>query len=132
MRPQRRRRRRGGEVNIVPLVDVLIVLIFFFILTMRFPQTPTLNITPPPIETAGRNQTSELIRIAVDNEGNFYYNEAEVTREELIAAIGTAAGVDASQPVLVIADEESAVKELAFIMDQCRKAGLERIRLQAR
>jgi len=127
-----RRRRRRSEVNIVPLVDVLIVLIFFFILTMRFPQTPTLNITPPPIETAGKNRSPEQVRIGVDEEGNFYYNEAPVSREELVQAIGLAGQADEEQPVLILADEESAVKELTFVMDECRKAGLDQLRLQAR
>ena len=68
------RRRRRPTINIVPLVDVLTVLLFFFLVTMQFKQVSTLNITVPKIETAGKNEIEERIVIAVSPEGEFYTN----------------------------------------------------------
>ena len=62
-------RLRKPYVNIVPLVDVLTVLLFFFIVTMQFKQFKVLNITMPEIRTAGINQLDEQIVIAIDEIG---------------------------------------------------------------
>ena len=53
--PYIKRRQRKLYVNIVPLVDVLTVLLFFFIVTMQFKEIKVLNITMPEIKTAGIN-----------------------------------------------------------------------------
>lgn len=45
-----RKRRRRAEINIVPLVDVLTSLIFFFLLTMQFKEIYAVDITPPSHE----------------------------------------------------------------------------------
>lgn len=124
--------RRKPEINIVPLVDVLIVLIFFFLVSMQFRNLTTLNLVLPKIETAGKNKQVEQIEIAVDAEGLFFYSGTQVSKEALKAAVQIQAGLDNEIPVLVMADEETYLKSVTFIMDVCREAGLEKIRLQSR
>ena len=127
-----RPRRRRVEINIVPLVDVLIVLIFFFLVSMQFRNLSTLNLTLPKIETAGRNKASEQLEIAVDAEGKFYLSGAPIERNQLEEAVKIQAQLDREIPVMVMADEETYLKSVTFIMDTCRAAGLEKIRLQSR
>ena len=69
--PYIKRHQRKIYVNIVPLVDVLIVLLFFFIATMQFKQFKVLNIKIPEIKTAGVNQIDEQISIAIDASGDY-------------------------------------------------------------
>ena len=126
------KRRRRPEINIVPLLDVFIVLIFFFVMTMQFNNQSVLNITPPKAETAGKNKATDDIVIAVDTDGVFFFNSTPVTEEQLLEAIKVQASVDKERFVLVIADEDSALKHVTYIMDACRKHGLEKLRLQTR
>ena len=126
------RRRRKAEINIVPLVDVLIVLIFFFLVSMQFRNMATLNIVLPKIETAGKNKMLEQIEIGVSPEGQFFFNGELLTRMQLEAAVRLAASFNKDTLVLILADEESYLKNITFVMDICRLAGLERIRLQSR
>ncbi len=127
-----RSRRRKPEINIVPLVDVLSVLIFFFLVSMQFRNLSTLNLVLPKIETAGRNRPAEQVEIAVDAEGRFYFFGEEVTTKQLRIAVNLQADIDRNIPVLVMADEETYLKSITLIMDLCRAAGLEKIRLQSR
>ena len=60
-----KRRRRKAEINIVPLVDVLVVLIFFFLVSMQFRNLTLLNLTLPKIETAGKEKPAESLQIGV-------------------------------------------------------------------
>ena len=91
-----------------------------------------LNITPPKVETAGENKASEEIIIAVNIEGDVYYNNREILDDQLFDILTLAASVDNKQRVLVIADEDVAFKKVTFVLDRCRKAGLEAIRIQTR
>ena len=126
------RRRNRPTINIVPLVDVLTVLLFFFLVTMQFKQVSALNITAPRIETAGQNEIREQIVIAVSPEGEFFLNDQPVDDAKLEAAMQIAGGTTPDMPVLLIADEEAPLKHVTRVMDICRSNQLNRIRLQSR
>lgn len=126
-----RKRRRNG-INIIPLVDVLIVLIFFFLMTMQFSNLHTLNLKLPEIETAGRDRMDDKLSVAVDSKGSYFINQQSVTESELLAALTVAGSFEPKQSVLVMADERVPLKHVTFLIDQCRQRKLETIRLQAR
>ena len=126
------RRRRRPTINIVPLVDVLTVLLFFFLVTMQFKQVSTLNIMVPKNETAGKNEIEERIVIAVSPEGEFYLNDRAVEKAVLAAAMKLAGELTPNTPVLLIADEEVPLKFVTEVMDVCRTYQLNKIRLQSR
>jgi len=126
------RKKRKVQINIVPLVDVLIVLIFFFMMTMQFRNVTTLNLTLPKIETAGENQFDKNIVIEITDEGLIYVNGEDVTLDKLESALEVLKPVGNELTVLIRADEESLLRYLTNIMDICRSAGLEKIRLQSR
>lgn len=126
------RHRRKADINIVPLVDVLIVLIFFFLVSMQFRNMTTLNLVLPKIETAGKNTRTEQIEIGISPEGIFYYNGKEISQSALERALEFAATMDSAKPVLILADEDSYLKHVTFVMDACRKNGLDTLRLQSR
>jgi biopolymer transport protein ExbD len=127
-----RRNRRKVEINIVPLVDVLIVLIFFFLVSMQFRHLKTLNITMPHIETAGENRLVEQIEIAIAPDGAFFFNGTPHTLAQLEKALQLAASVSRSVPVVLMADEDSSLRYTTQVMDLARRFGLEKIRLQSR
>ncbi len=126
------RRRRLPTINIVPLVDVLTVLLFFFLVTMQFKQVSALNITVPKIETAGQNEIAEQIVIAINPEGQLYLNERPVAKEQLEEAMQLAGELTPEMPVLLIADENVPLKYVTEVMDICRSHQLNKIRLQSR
>jgi len=127
-----KRRRRKAEINIVPLVDVLVVLIFFFLVSMQFRNLTLLNLTLPKIETAGKEQPTDSLQIGVDTEGQYYLNGNPVSDEVLIEQVQTVARLSPDTSVLIMADENSLLHKVTFLMDTCRKAGLEKVRLQSR
>ncbi|MEO0510777.1 MAG: biopolymer transporter ExbD [Verrucomicrobiota bacterium] len=125
-------RRRTPTINIVPLVDVLTVLLFFFLVTMQFKQVSALNITVPEIETAGENEIDEQIVIAVSPEGELYLNDQPLARKQLEAAMELAGELTPDMPILLIADEDVPLKNVTEVMDICRANQLNKIRLQSR
>ena len=125
-------RRRKVEINIVPLVVVLFVLFFFFLVSMQFRNLTTLNLVLPKIETAGKNKNVEQLEIAIDAAGQFFLSGVPISKDELEFSLNLQGELNKEIPVLVMADEETYLKRVTYIMDVCREAGLEKIRLQSR
>ncbi len=125
-------RRRPPSINIVPLVDVLTVLLFFFMVTMQFKQISALNITVPEIKTAGNNEVQEQITIALSPEGVIYLNNRLMAMDQFEQAIQLAGEITPDLPVLLVADENVPLKHVTEVMDVCRSHQLNKIRLQSR
>ena len=124
-------RRRNPSINIVPLVDVLTVLLFFFMVTMQFKQISALNITVPEIKTAGKNEVNERITIALSPDGEVYLNNQLMEMRAFEDAIKLAGELTPDLPVLLVADEQVSLKHVTEVMDVCRSNQLNKIRLQS-
>jgi biopolymer transport protein ExbD len=125
-------KRKRPEINIIPLVDVLTTLIFFFLLTMSFQDVSSLQITLPQIQTASAGKTAESLRIGITSDGVFYLNEVQVSESELQRTLQEIAALDHRQQILILSDEEGLVKNLTRVMDLCREAGFDRFRILSR
>jgi biopolymer transport protein ExbD len=128
----RTKRRARPELPLVPLIDVLVMLVLFSFVTMRFASPQTLNITLPKVETAGKNAFQGTVSIGIDKVGAFSFNGKKATREQLEALLVRVKEVDRDMPVLISADQLTPVENLTLVMDMCHKAGLNRFSLQGR
>jgi biopolymer transport protein ExbD len=126
------RPRRRPELNLVPLIDVLVMLIFFSFVTMQFKSATTLNITLPKIETAGKNEFKGEVTIAIDKDGQISFNNKLVTDDQLRPLLSQVHDANPDVAILVKADEISQVKKLTFVWDACRAVGLTHLVLQSR
>lgn len=126
------RRRRRPEMNLLPLIDVLVMLIFFAFVTMQFRSAATLNISVPKVETAGRNEFTGKVTIGVDKDGELSFNGKAVTMEQLPGLLEEVKKVSKDLPVLVRADEVTQFKRVTEVWDLCRKLGLNKVVMQVR
>jgi biopolymer transport protein ExbD len=128
----RQKTRKRPELNLVPLIDVLVMLIFFAFVTMQFRSATMLNITLPKIATAGKNEYKGTVTLGIDNKGVISFNGRPVLDEELLPLLKQVHDVNTDIPVLIKADETTQLKKLAFVMDACRASGLNKFSLQSR
>lgn len=137
------RRRRKAEINIVPLIDVLTMLIFFFLVSMQFRELATLNLTLPRMETAGKSEFKNQVVVSIDKdqmtrvtilnrEGKLVLDKKDIKEAELESIAATLRDVDKDITVLIRSDENTPLKLVTGVMDICRKNGLNKIRLQTR
>jgi biopolymer transport protein ExbD len=126
------KRRKRPEMNLVPLIDVLVMLIFFAFVTMQFKSASTLNITLPKVETAGKNEFRGSVTIAIEKDGKLSFNGKPITDAELPEALQQVKDVSKDIPVLIRSDEKATLDRLTFVWDACRKAGLNKHSLQTR
>jgi biopolymer transport protein ExbD len=126
------RRRKRPELNLVPLIDVLVMLVFFAFVTMQFRSSATLNITLPKVETAGKNEFKGPVTIGISKDAGLSFNGQATTEAQLADLLRQVRELDKDTPVLIRADETTPLKTLTFVMDACRKSGLNRFSLQSR
>ena len=79
----RSKSRKKPRIDVVPLIDVLMVLIIFFLVTMQFRDLRALNIKLPKIDTAGSNLMSNELIVSISQEGDFFINSKKVDFEKL-------------------------------------------------
>ena len=126
------KRRGRPELNLVPLIDVLVMLIFFAFVTMQFRSVTTMNLTLPKVETAGKSELKDTLTISITKTGELAFNGKPARMEnieELVAQVGQ---VSKDITVLIRSDEDTPLKFITEVMDACRKQGLNKIRLQSR
>ena len=123
------KRRKRPELNLVPLIDVLVMLIFFAFVTMQFRSVAAMNLTLPKAESAGKNEMKDSVTITITKDGTLFINNQAVKSEEMGAALQKIAAVRKDITVLIRADETSQLKYAVDVVDVCNKYGL-KVRVQ--
>ena len=76
-------KRQSPKIDVVPLIDVLMVLIIFFLVTMQFQDLRAINVKLPKIDSAGSNLLENELIVSIDEEGLFYLNGKPVAEEKI-------------------------------------------------
>jgi biopolymer transport protein ExbD len=120
------RRNDDFEINVVSLIDVLLTLLMFFVLTTTFVQHSRLKVELPQASAEDRDMQPPAITIMVDRDGHFYVGSDEVMGEgvePLKAAIASVAGDDRNQTVTIRADAMTAHQNVVTAMDALGQLG---------
>jgi biopolymer transport protein ExbD len=117
-------RRRRADINVIPLIDVMVVLVFFLLLAGRFEEARTLAIVPPAADAAGASATAASLVVAVDREGKLFLEGQPITRAALEQALAAKALQAPATEVLIIADERSLTGAAIGALDAVAKSGL--------
>ena len=75
------RRRDEFEINVIPLIDVLLTLLMFFVLTTTFIQHSRMQVTLPKASAQERDAKAPLLTVMIDKDGRFYVGSDEVLGE---------------------------------------------------
>ena len=123
----------GPKVEIINLIDVLITLVAFFLLTTVFAdQLDQLQVNLPQVEAGVTHPVSTGILIEMDKKNNIYLNEPgqHVSKEELIRFLQKNAGRDLT--VTIQADKDCNYEEVIRLLDLVRQCGYSRAALEVR
>ena len=126
------RSRIKPSIDVVPLIDVLMVLIIFFLVTMQFQDLRALNVKLPKIESAGSNVIRNELIISIKEKGQTFLNGNEINIKDLKKILQSSANLQQKPMVLLVADENVQLKHVTQVVDLCRLNKLEDFRLQSR
>jgi biopolymer transport protein ExbD len=123
--------RKGPEINIAPLVDMVFLLLIFFLVTTTFSKETGVTVNKPKAQTA-RSLTRENIMIAVTERGSINIHNREVDLRSLNAIVRRIIQNRPESRVVIIADENARTGLVVDVMDECKLAGAKKISLAAR
>ena len=129
--------RRGSrnaepEINLIPLIDVVLVIIIFLMLTTTFSKVSGLEINLPTAESEGAESVAEEIVVAVTAAGEVLVNRQPVGErsiDAIAAALGKAVSGESSEPPVIVinADAKAAHQSVVDVMQAAQRAGLPHI-----
>jgi biopolymer transport protein ExbD len=115
-----------NEINMTPLVDVMLVLLIIFIITVPV-MKHAVNIDLPRASNTLQDAKPETIRLSVDATGQYYWNEAPLAEADLVPQL-SAAAVRQPQPELHLrGDKAVRYERVALVMAAAQQAGLKKI-----
>jgi biopolymer transport protein ExbD len=123
---QRGRSREEPEINLIPLIDVLLVIIIFLMLTTTYSKFSGLEINLPTAESSEQKEQSNEIDVAVTAGGQILVNKVPLAATDVSAisvALQQAAG-SRTEPVIVInADAKATHQSVVDVMQAAQSAG---------
>jgi biopolymer transport protein TolR len=123
---------RGGlnsDINVTPLVDVMLVLLIIMMLIAPMLQKGVPVTLPPADNTVDKPETQDQTVVAVDAQNRFYVNSLEVPRADLANRVKAALEDKAERIVLIKGDQDARYASIMAAMDDLRKAQIENIGL---
>ncbi|HEY1089504.1 MAG TPA: biopolymer transporter ExbD [Burkholderiaceae bacterium] len=126
----RARRSEEPEINLIPFIDVLLVILIFLMLSTTYSKFTELQVNLPTADAEKMKDRPNEIIVAVSADGRYAVNQQVVagrTPEQLAAALRAAANGNAEAVVIVSADAASAHQSVVNVMDAARRAGLARL-----
>jgi biopolymer transport protein ExbD len=115
-----------NEINMTPLVDVMLVLLIIFIITVPV-MKHSVNIDLPRATNEAQNVKPETVRLTVDAQGSYYINESPIADKDLAPRFQTAASQNPQPELHIRGDKAVRYERVAQAMAAAQVSGLRKI-----
>ena len=116
-----------SEINVTPLVDVMLVLLIIFLITIPV-ITQSVKVDLPKAANIPTQTKPENINIAVDAQGNVFWNTALVpSQEALLERIKQVAVMDPQPEIHLRGDRATAYEHIGRVMVACQRGGIQKV-----
>jgi biopolymer transport protein ExbD len=128
---KRRHKIDEAEINIAPMLDIIFILLIFFIVTTSFVKEFGVDMSRPSNAPPKTEKISEVIFVKIDANDQIFIKDRLTDIRAVRANIESALAASAESPVVVAAARESDAGVLVRVVDQARVAGAVRVSLVA-
>ena len=127
----KRREEEESEINITPMMDIVFIMLIFFIVTTSFIKETGIDPNRPEAETAKRAELGNIL-IAIAPNDRIWLNKAPIELEAVKIMMELAHAENPESSVVIVADELASTGLVLDVMDQIRLSGISKISLSAR
>jgi biopolymer transport protein ExbD len=127
---QRGQEKEPLEINLVPMIDVMLVILIFLMITTTYSKYTELQISLPTAEAAKQPERPHEVTVLVNAQGQYVVNRAAVPFrgvEQLAEELRRAAGSQKDPVVVISADAAATHQSVVRVMEAARVAGLTQI-----
>ncbi len=126
----RKKRHTIQGVDMAPLIDMVFILLIFFLVTTSFVKETGIEVNRPNAATASADSKTSIL-IAIDRENRVFMDHREIDVRAVRANVERALAENPSGTVIVVADRNSSTGVAVKVMDGCRMAGAKSVSLAA-
>ncbi|MEZ5496709.1 MAG: biopolymer transporter ExbD [Gammaproteobacteria bacterium] len=119
-----------AEINITPMLDVVFIMLIFFIVTTSFVKETGVSVNRPQASTAQKVEKGNIL-IAIKDNGQIWINKREVDIRAVRAVVEKMHSENPEGSAVIIADKGSRTGDLVTVMDQIKAAKVEKISIAA-
>jgi len=130
MRKQRRRDAEESEVNMTPMLDIVFIMLIFFIVTASFVKESGIDVSRPDAATAEKRERANIL-IAISESNQVWIDKRQVDVRALRPNIERLHAENPQGSVVIQADKASKNGTLVQVMDAARLAGVDNVSLAA-
>jgi len=132
MRHRHSRRQSGAiaEVNMTPLIDMVFILLIFFIVTTSFVKETGVDVSRPSAKTAVKKEQANIL-ISITPNGEVWMDKRPIDRRAVRANVERMHAENPEGSVIIMADKEAKTGLLIEVMDQARLAGVANVSIAA-
>ena len=126
--PRRKQKDLGIEMG--PLMDIVFILLIFFVVTSSFTRETGVDVTKPQAQSASQLEKENLL-IAITREGTIHMNERQVDLASLQDILKQSLAKAPDREAVVIADKGTETGVLVQVIDMCNLAGVKKVSIAA-
>lgn len=132
MRKRHSRRQSGGiaEINMTPLIDMVFILLIFFIVTTSFVKETGVDVNRPSAKTAVEKERANIL-ISIRENDEIWMDHRQIDRRAVRANVERMYAENPEGSVIILADENAKTGLLIEVMDQARLAGVANVSIAA-
>jgi biopolymer transport protein ExbD len=118
------------ELDMTPMLDIVFIMLIFFIVTTSFVKESGVTVSTPQAQTASRQENANIF-IAITDGGEIWIDRRPVDPRSIRAIVARLHADKPEGSVIIQADEDAATRVLVDVMDQVRLAGIDKIAIAA-
>ena len=131
MRRKFKKNREESEINITPMLDIVFIMLIFFIVTTSFVKEISIDVNRPTKSPIKEQKKSEVISVRISAEGQIFVQDRLITLDAGRANIESNLALKPQATVVVVSDREADAGFLVKVIDQSRLAGARNVSLAA-
>lgn len=118
------------ELDMTPMLDIVFIMLIFFIVTTSFVKEAGITVNSPEAETAEQQENANIF-IAINRDGDVWIDKRQVDARTVRAIVARLHANNPEGAVVIQADTAAETGQLIYIMDQVRLAGVEHVAVAA-
>jgi biopolymer transport protein TolR len=115
------------EINVIPLVDIILVVLIIFMVAAPLVMQPKIDINLPKASTAKDEKDKAPFRVVLGKKGELFLNNNPVTLEGLTVAARNAFTINAETAALLVADKDATLEMVTELVDAIKTGGVKKV-----
>ncbi len=115
-----------AEINVVPLVDIILVVLIIFMVTAPLVLKPTIDVSLPTASSGQQDQMPKSMEVVINEAGHIFLDGREISLDQLKQSVQTQSRTKGASVVLT-ADKEVTLNHLTAIIDIIKNGGIKKV-----